>query len=273
MSVAQTQIEGERFNCGIGFIAIPSDIDREVYIRSCYKQNRVSIKTRDGGFINRVPVGKNCINLIEFPLTFKDSGSPVVWVNEPNHNQPIIIEVLNKDEEYFDLVEHQSRFIRKYKNNLVEIVSSPKNSYIGITVDSEDDSEIYLNVYNKNKTGKLNITVQGDVNISTEGIVNFEQNIAFVSETTNDEDTTKTCRFTQTDEEQVFEGKIFRLNSGSESMLLGNMTKKFLDSFIDEVAKSTVTTALGQMPLLNSLQIKTLKNRTEELLSEVGFLE
>lgn len=273
MSIAQIPIDGQRYECGVGYIAIPSDLERDAYIRSCFKQNRVSIKTKDGGFINRVPIGKNCINLIEFPLTTLESGSPVVWINEPVHNQPIIVEVLNKDDEYFDLTEYQSKFIRKYKNNLVEIVSSPKSGYIGMTVDSEEDSEIYLNIYNKNRVGKLNITVQGDVNIHTEGIVTFEQNGAFITETVDIDGSGVSTKFTQTEEEQVFEGNRFRLNEGSQAMLLGDMTRQFLDNFVEEVGRSTVTTSLGQMPLLNAIQIKALKLKTEVLLSKIGYLD
>jgi hypothetical protein len=54
--------------------------------------------------------------------------------------------------------------------------------------------------------------------------------------------------------------------------MLGTKTAIFLKDAIEEIGNSTITTMLGQMPLLNSAKILSLQKRVDELLSEVGFI-
>ncbi len=46
-----------------------------------------------------------------------------------------------------------------------------------------------------------------------------------------------------------------------------------MKSFIAEVGRSTVTTDIGQMPLLNAEQINSYQDQVDELLSTVGFID
>jgi hypothetical protein len=46
-----------------------------------------------------------------------------------------------------------------------------------------------------------------------------------------------------------------------------------MKNFIQEVGNSTVTTSLGQMPLLNSEAIIKYKEQVDSLLSSIGFID
>lgn len=271
-TVGQTQLPGNRYSSGIGYIAIPSDYDRTKYIKECFMNNRVSMQTEDGGFYNQVNIDKWLLNFIDFPEKVGLPGSPVVYVTEPIHQKPIIISVLNNNDTISDLVEHQFKIRRSFNNNFVEISASPKVGYINLCVDSDDKAEINVSIVNSSKTAELNINTLGNVNFVTDGELNLQQNTHFVSET-KDFESKEFTKITQTKDTQTYETPKFVINEESEPFVLGNKIKNLLDNFIEEVSKITVPGSIGRQPIFNKLQVQAFKNRTEEILSEVAFLD
>jgi len=58
-----------------------------------------------------------------------------------------------------------------------------------------------------------------------------------------------------------------RCYEGEEPMVLGSKLETLLNNLIEEISSSTVSTSLGQMPLLNATSIAKLKKDVKGILS------
>ena len=269
----QTPIDGFRYTGGIGYIAVPSDIDRDKYIGMCFRNNRVSILTEDGGFVNQVPIDNWDLNRIEFPVDSEKMGSAVVYVTEQIHNHPIIVGVLTSNDEIGELVEGQWKIKKKHKDSFVEIVGSAKDGSVGITVDTDKEAHFYINVFNKDKSAESKVHVGGTSEYYTTGAHDILSNEHIKLRVENTEDEEDASTVTLEKEQVKTETKKFIINNTDEPFVLGKTFKDLFDNFIDEVAKTTVTTALGQMPILNAAQVAAFKLKTKTILSEKGFID
>lgn len=159
---------------------------------------------------------------------------------------------------------------------ILNAVGSDKGGEINLKIDSDDNS------------GKLSITVDGDINLNAFGNTTIKQYNKLTVQTASSTNQENTSSFIQdADSNKFFDKehtvnaaeshnintKKVSINGGDQPFVLGKVLKDFLDDFIDEVSKSTVSTALGQMPLLNAEQIVAYKEKTQKLLSEIAFID
>jgi hypothetical protein len=272
--------EGEMYSAGIAYIVIPTDVDRAKYIRECYKSSTVSIYSEHNGFVNRVPIGINALNFIIFPAKVEEFGSPVSFILDPIHKKPIITDVYRNVDEMSDLKEHQFKIRRELNGNIVEIAGSPDTKHLSLNVLANIGGEISLNVRSKDGSAAVNIDVDGSVDIKAATNTTIRQyNKLTVVTSDNSNDDNKSV-FEQTpekhtyfdDEHAVNTGKM-NINNGEENFILGATFKKLFDNFIDEVSKITVTTAIGQMPILNKEQVAAFRDQTKTILSQVGYID
>jgi len=271
---------GEAYSAGIAYVIIPSDIGREKYIRECYRTSTVSICSEHNGVNHRVPVDLFTLNFIKFPKAVSEIGSAVTFKTDPVHKSPIIDGIYFKADEISNLKEHQFRFRRELNNKFVEIIGSPDGNYLGLNVKADTGGEVYIKVNSEDKSGKLSVDIAGDVNLSTSGNTNITQQGSLNLTTVNKDDEQDFSALIQDsdsheffDKEHIVNTGKLNINYGEEPFILGSKWKKFMDDFIDQVGNSTVTTAIGQMPLLNKAQILEFKEKTKELLSKVGFID
>ena len=79
--VKRENIENYNYPVGFGYITIPYDVDRDLYIKTCYRKERVAIQLDDGGgIIRNCYVGKTAMQNIEFPENFDKLGSGVFFI-------------------------------------------------------------------------------------------------------------------------------------------------------------------------------------------------
>jgi hypothetical protein len=272
----------EMFNAGIAYVVIPSDVDRSVYIRECFKTSTVSIFSEFNGLSNRVPVDLFTLNFIEFPELQNQFGSALSFIIDGVHKKPIITGLYRKQDELCDIKEHQFKFKREFKGNVVEIVGSPDGKYLGINVSSDKGGEVFLNVRSKDASGKININVDGDCNVTALNNTTLKQfgtlSLLTVNRDNTDEATieehTSTSRtiFTKEMENNVDK---FSINNGDQPFVLGQLFKKYLKDMIQEIANATVTTQLGEMPLLNKAKIMEYvkDEKINDFLSKIAFLD
>lgn len=263
-------IQGYNYPAGIAYVALPTDLDRSRYIALCYKTRTVCVRMDDGAFFTRVPIADRELQEIEFPEDSTKMGSPVVYVTEPVKNQIFIISTFQFPEDLPDLKEGQFKLRRRFLDSYVEISGSAKEKRVSVIVNTETGGEATFNILSKDNTGKLKLDVQGDIEIvvtkNTKLLAGESTNIA----TQNDQDKSS---FNQTPTNNEFINKKFTINKGDEAMIRGTAFKSFMDDLIIELSNSTVTTSIGQQPLLNKAQIAAFKEKTQELLSTIAFLE
>lgn len=275
-SVGKTSAAGEQWAAGVAYTVLPSDIEREVYIRECYQNSRISIWSEDIGFINRVRVDEETLNFIEFPDTVEKLGTAIVFVTEPIHKQPIIVARLSKIDELGELRENLFKIKRKLGNKTVEISGSPEKGTLNLIVNAEDEKGV-INILlsNNNSDGELNLSVCGGIKIDAAGNIEFLQKEKFYVKTVGkDGEDSSEASYEQTNKEHKLKGEKISINDGEEPMVLGNKIKSFIEDLIDNISAMTIVVT-GTAGVFNPADITKLQAKKEELksiLSQEGFL-
>lgn len=265
MNNLMTPTGGFKYNAGIAYIAIPSDLDRQSYINDCYKNFHVSIRTEDGGFINRVPITPDALNFIDFPSTPNELGTCVLYVTDEQNQIIFITDRFANRNDIGDGRENSFKFRRKYKDRFVEISGSSDEGSINIIANGgEVKGRVNIIITDASKEALLNVDVAGDVQVTstTKSLLQTEKLVV----ATDDGDNAAT--YEQTPTQHKFYGKEIRVNDGEAPMVLGDALNTFLRNFIDEVAKITVAGS----PISNVPTILALKVELEKLLSKEAFL-
>ncbi len=179
----------KRNSAGIGYVTLPLDVDRDVYIRNVYRKGSISVVLDDGGTIDDVQVTKGCLSELVFPESSKELGSIVFWVNIPKKNQPVIVGCLNKSNEFVNLNENEFSFKRGSKFGFVEVSGNGKNGDMNFIVNhNQARGKINIIASNKKGTAEVNVNVKGDVNVKTSKRVNISAEESF-NLTVGDENT------------------------------------------------------------------------------------
>ena len=261
-----------KWAAGTGYVFIPSDIARDEFITNCYIQGTISIRTEDGGVYHNCPASRNVFNEIYWPELEGQFGSIVTYVLEPRHQQPIVVALLNPNDQVVDLKESQFKIGRKTSTNIAEIAGE-NNPVANIIMYVEGRSSSTINIIAANDTQKADITLDSAGTLNCYAVSNLKIKSQSEIELTVGETAESSSSIIQSSSFINANTSKFQINKGSEAFILGNKMKAFLDDLVTEISQSTVTTSLGQMPLLNAAQIAKYKTRTTELLSEISFTD
>lgn len=275
-TLGRTPVFDLKYTVGIAYVALPTDVKREDYIRDCYRNFTVSVWGEDGSFMNRLPVAPELMNHLEFPAEASQLGSPVVYVTEQSQSLPIVIARFPLASEVGDAQEWDYKISRSYDDAHMDFFGSPKTGSMMLSVDAGKKAGAMMLKVNGEQDGQLSLAAKGSISCQATESTAFEQQQAFRTTTTDrsapEGDDSNDARFEQYPGEHHFKNKRFIINKGEEPMVLGKKLKGFLSDLIDEISKATVTTAIGQQPLLNAAQIAAFKKRTDEFVSIVGFI-
>ena len=274
-SVGKQGLSGKGNGIGVGYIAIPSDIDREKYVKESLRTGKVCIFTNYMEFIKNVRIGKITSQFIEFPDKVDELGSMVCWIKEPFHNQPIIIDVYKSLDEVDSQEENSFEFFKQTDDASVNIAGKAKDGSIGIDIDSEleEGGKLNISVLNGNENAEVNVFTKGTINLESVGKINAkttdEYNIE-VSEPNSDDKTT----IQATKSETVIKSPKIVHNEGKEAMVLGETLKKdILDELIDVLINTKVPTSIGLQSFITIPQLQKLKQKTQTILSKKSNLE
>jgi hypothetical protein len=279
-----------------GYITVPFDKEREAWVRFCYETNTVCIITNDNKFVKDVRVSKNIIHEIEFPDAQGGFGSYVVVVNTSIYDTPHIAGIFNKIDELGQI--ESERTFRHFKlskdgTKYVDITGKADTGELDITVNTGDSAaESNINVLSKNKDSKLKIYVQGDVEITSDKKTTINSttalefnvykpnkskkktSISYTAETgLNYTDEFGNVITIQEGEITIDSKKINLGHSNYEKAVLGETLAKLLNKILDEVSNITTATAIGTQPILNKVNVMTLKLEVDNILSAVNKLQ
>lgn len=157
---------------GYGYIIVPDGEDRNLFIQTCYRKERVSIMLDDGGgMIQNCYISKESIQQIYFPQSSNELGSAVAFIVPRYYNIPIIIGVISKSDETQILSENSFKKFVDSDNGIVSIEGKGEEGRLFINVESElnKGGEVIITIRNKNKSSKFNLNCFGDINIYSEG--------------------------------------------------------------------------------------------------------
>lgn len=282
--ISRKGIYGTRNSAGVGNIIIIVDggITRENFIANCYRTGMVSVLSNSWRLDN-VKITKAALDEIVFPKLPNELGSQVVYVNIPKQNQPVVIGVLSKNNEFIDISENDFSLKRVSDTGFVEIKGKGKdgNLYINVETTSAEGGNmiISLNGRGGSKSGILNINTDNEVRLSAENKVSISSAEELNFKISNPE---KSKNFTEIkykreegfsyidefgNEIQIVDGEVSikstKIKVGNGDYSLSNLLK----DIISEVSNITTTTAIGTQPPINIAQLKLLSKKVDKILT------
>lgn len=245
--IGPISVGGDKYITGFGYVIIPSDVDRDMYVRECLKTGLINIVGEENNMIPRVKCDRGVLQTLDFPVKSGVLGSQIVYLVLPKYKVPIVVANINKLTEYNDIKENQFRLNRKTDFGFVDITGDGKGR-LSISVNSNQSKggQIDINLNNKNDDTKFKVNIRGTSEIITSG---------------------KTTLKSESQVDVI--APLINHNEGGEPMVLGDTLAKILKDLIDLTSKST--NAGG--PLSNAANIAALLKEVDKILSKKSKLD
>lgn len=280
-------------SAGVGFVVVPSEVDRVQYINDCYRTNTLTINGGKGyGYFSGVHADINVMQNIKFPTDEENRGTPVVWVKDAVSQLPVIVAVLRKQGEYYSLNENQFRLKRGTETRNVEIFIDGSTSALDITIlgDKEEPANIDVKLSSENADSVLTVSCDNEINIIGEKAVNVTTNKkATLKVTEKGEDKMSLSyelgvglKYKDEFENEITakEGQVdviskkINHNSGKEPMVLGNTLADLLNEFLAAVQKITVISPVGVTSVpVNIGDFAAIQAKLDTIKSQISNLE
>ena len=77
---------------GFGYVLIPEGVDRDKFVDTCFRTNKISIiDDSEGNIIHECFISNEALQNIQFPRKVGEKGTPVMWISQSYMNQPMIV--------------------------------------------------------------------------------------------------------------------------------------------------------------------------------------
>lgn len=280
-------------SAGVGFVVIPSDVDREQYINDCYRTNTLTINGGKGyGYFSGVHADINVMQNIHFPTDEENRGTPVVWIKDAVSQLPVIVGVLRKQNEYYSLSENQYKLKRGTEKTDVEIFIDGNESELNITILGDKDYPANMNVKlsSENSDSVFNLNCDNEININGSKSVNVITNKK-VSLLVNDRGENKMKLSYELENglnyKDEFENEIvakdgeidiiskkINHNEGKEPMVLGNTLADILDEMLKAIQAITVVSPVGATSTpVNAASFAAIQGKLNTIKSKISNLD
>lgn len=280
-------------SAGVGFVVVPSEVDREQYISDCYRTNTLTINGGKGyGYFSGVHADINVMQNIKFPTDETNRGTPVVWVKDAVSQLPVIIGVLRKQNEYYSLAENQYRVGRGTETRNVEVFIDGTTTALQVTLlgDKDEPANVDIKITSENKDSVFNMFCDNEINITSEKTINITANQKAslnITEKGKDKATFvyelgKGFAYKDEFENEIVakDGEVdiiskkINHNSGKEPMVLGDTLADLLDEFLKAVQAITVISPVGQTSVpVNVADFAAIQAKLDTIKSKISNLE
>ena len=242
----------ERDSSGTGYITIPIDLERDVYIRGVFETGKVMIVTSQNQIIRDASLSLELLEKINFPSNQNQIGSLISWINVPKTNQVLVTGTYLKPDEFY-LNNEEFIYVEDKSNDSfsIKIIKNlQKTGQYGISVTDKkgDDANILLkaNSTSEGTGSEIKISSDGESYISSDKktIIKSEGGVLIQLGSVEGEITTLTIDIQGnlsyqdkhgnhiTIEEnliQIHSGEIKLGEEADQSLLLGNKTQTELN--------------------------------------------
>lgn len=266
--IGKVGINQDRDSISIWNVYMPLDVEREDYIKTCFLTGTVTVINENGESNHKVKIGRLNLQLVNFPKDINSLGSQVICVSAPYSGKLYVIDVYTNSSEFYDQEEDQYRLVKSSDTGIAELRIDGEGKIL-LSVDSEnsDSGEVTISITNKDRNGKLNININGELNIINDGKV-FLQTTKEIEIEHKGEDTITSINI-QKQLVKVSTDKLV-INSDSEPMLLGQKTiDTILSPLLDQLQKESA----GPYPLLGASIYGQIKSKIDEIKSKKSFLD
>lgn len=164
------EIINSKARIGLGFVIVPTDVDRDSYIVNCFLKETVSFTPEDGGLaFHNAKLVNGLIQDIVFPTEENIFGSTILYLVHPVYRYPIVFGLLDRKEETKLLEWGQFKFSKSYKGAECTILGNGSRGSLLVKVkgNSKYNGRLNVQVIDSENQGKLDLEVQGNLSIVT----------------------------------------------------------------------------------------------------------
>lgn len=132
---------------GFGYVLIPEGVDRDKFVDSCFRQNKISIiDDSDGNIIHNCFISNEALQNIKFPRKVGEKGTPVMWISQSYMNQPMIVGTFSPTNGDIPLRSDEEFCVnRKWDRGSLSIVGSAKAGTLFINVRGQQFGTLKIN--------------------------------------------------------------------------------------------------------------------------------
>lgn len=168
MNKSSFDLINSKAKIGIGFVIVPTDIDRDRYIMNCFLKETVSFYPEEGGLAyHNAKLVSGLIQDIMFPTETSSFGSTVLYYVHPIYRYPIVFGLLDRREEAKLLEWGQFKISKSYRGAESLILGNGKKGSLLVKVqgNSKYNGKIAVQVIDSETRGSLDLQVQGSLSI------------------------------------------------------------------------------------------------------------
>ncbi len=222
---------------GYGYIVIPYNVERDLYVKSSLKKEKVCILPDQGSsYILDCYITSAAIKEIVFPKDHDSLGSGVIYVTNLFNNKPFIIGVVSKENESALNEEYKFVLEKRKDNNKVSIQGNAEDGNIIINVTNlEDSASLILNCYGV-APSSIKIQTNGKISVNSDLETEITSYEAQTFTSTNSDGSVKSVITINNEDITANPSGTFIIGEGEEPLALGdelqdqlNATNQYLE--------------------------------------------
>lgn len=281
-------------SAGVGWVVVPSDIDRKQYVEDCYRTCTLTINGGKGyGYFSGVHASPEVMQNIEFPTDEANRGTPVIWVKDAISQLPVVVAYLRKQGDYYAMGEKQFRLSRgtEEKRN-VEVFIDGNTSELQINVlgDSEFPANVNIKINSENEDSTFNLSCDNKITVASEKEITIDGNQVLNLLVTT-EGKPKCALVYKSGEGLTYkdefgnefickEGQVQLIseeilhNEGKEPMVLGDTLADILKDILEAIQKITVISPSGGTSVpVNAADFAAITGKLDTIKSKISKLD
>ena len=151
---------------GFGYVIIPEGVDRDQFVETCFRKNRISIiDDASGNLIHDCYVSNEALQNIKFPRVVGEKGIPVVWTSQPTQTEPMIIGTFTPTENVNIRDDEEIDIVRAWDGGLLTIKGSAKDGSLFVTMRGQESGYIQV-MADGDENSLLEVRSAGSVKVS-----------------------------------------------------------------------------------------------------------
>lgn len=289
--VERSEIWNNNIQVGLAYIVVPFGVDRDDFVQTCYRKERVHIAIERGSIVKNCYIDSSVLQRIKFPADSTKLGSQVVFVMEKFRKVPFVIATVTRNMERVISDEETINIQRSLNGGNLSIVGKGDGTLL-INLESSDYSKLIIHttgensVIDVNSDGLITLNAKDDITINSSKTIvkNFlnDQGLIEKSLTLDDiglkyQDDKGNKFFIDYDSNKIIH------NEGSQPIPLGTELKDQLDKlnkkfnkFLDTYLNTPVVPSDGGAAVQTAVKIatSTLKDADfDNINSEKSFID
>lgn len=160
---------------GFGYVLIPEGVDRDKFVDTCFRKNKISIiDDSEGNVIHECFISNEALQNITFPRKVGEKGTPVMWIAQSYMNQPMVVGTftatngkipMRSDEEF--------SILREWDKGSLSITGSAKRGTLFISIRGQQFGTMKINALG-DENAVLEVGSTGQVKVSGNKRVDVE---------------------------------------------------------------------------------------------------